>query len=184
VITSADGKRRPRPGERRPVGDDSTDRPAMADGPDAELPDHGAELGSGRSGKAGSASSAAAAGSGAGGAPGAAGASGGKGSASDEATAITAALAAKPVLEAPPTTQLPPRVEQLMLAGDITYHLPSSEILAPGSAPRARTAANDRITEALTTVLDQFDIDARVTGFSRGPTVTRYEVELGPAVKV
>jgi len=100
------------------------------------------------------------------------------------ATQITAGLAVRAPLEAPPTTQLPPRVEQLKLTGDITYHLPPSELLAPGSAAKARTAANDKIMEALTTVLDQFVIDAQVTGFQRGPTVTRYEVELGPAVKV
>ncbi|HEX2705772.1 MAG TPA: DNA translocase FtsK, partial [Candidatus Lustribacter sp.] len=70
------------------------------------------------------------------------------------------------------------------LSGDVTYALPDQSVLAPGGPHRARSAANDRVVESLTEVFDQFEIDAQVTGFSRGPTVTRYEVELGPATKV
>src|SRR4029077_7636847 len=55
---------------------------------------------------------------------------------------------------------------------------------APGSPHKARSAANDRGVEALSGVLEQFDIDAQATGFTRGPTVTRYEVELGKGTKV
>jgi S-DNA-T family DNA segregation ATPase FtsK/SpoIIIE len=95
-----------------------------------------------------------------------------------------APVPAKPVLEAPPTAQLPQRVEQLQLAGDVTYALPPSDVLAPGTPAKARSAANDRVVEQLSRVLEDFTIDARVTGFTRGPTVTRYEVELGQAVKV
>jgi S-DNA-T family DNA segregation ATPase FtsK/SpoIIIE len=79
---------------------------------------------------------------------------------------------------------LPRRAEQLLLSGDVTYHLPPPTMLREGSQVKARTKANDTVVEALTTVLEQFEIDATVTGFTRGPTVTRYEVELGPAVKV
>jgi S-DNA-T family DNA segregation ATPase FtsK/SpoIIIE len=84
----------------------------------------------------------------------------------------------------PDPAGLPPRAEQLQLSGDITYALPSLDLLERGGPGRTRSAANDAVVASLTGVFSQFKVDARVTGFSRGPTVTRYEVELGPAVKV
>ncbi|EST38421.1 hypothetical protein N566_07540, partial [Streptomycetaceae bacterium MP113-05] len=85
----------------------------------------------------------------------------------------------------PPRSEpLPSRAEQLQLAGDITYSLPSLDVLERGGPGRTRSAANDRVVESLTTVFSEFKVDAAVTGFTRGPTVTRYVIELGPAVKV
>jgi S-DNA-T family DNA segregation ATPase FtsK/SpoIIIE len=76
------------------------------------------------------------------------------------------------------------RPEQLLLTGDSKYELPSQDLLRAGPASKAKSKANDTVVAALTEVFAQFDIDAQVTGFMRGPTVTRYEVELGSAVKV
>jgi S-DNA-T family DNA segregation ATPase FtsK/SpoIIIE len=87
-------------------------------------------------------------------------------------------------VEPPPHTPLPARVEQLALSGDITYSLPDNSSLKPGSPHKARSKASDAVVERLMQVMDEFGIDATVTGYTRGPTVTRYEVELGPAVKV
>ncbi|MGW0996943.1 DNA translocase FtsK [Streptomyces sp. NPDC002520] len=79
---------------------------------------------------------------------------------------------------------LPPRAEQLQLSGDVTYALPSLDLLTRGGPGKARSAANDAIVDSLRNVFTEFKVDADVTGFTRGPTVTRYEVQLGPAVKV
>jgi len=87
-------------------------------------------------------------------------------------------------LQPPPHAVIPQRVEQLALSGDIAYSLPANDVLKPGSPHKARSKASDAVVDRLTQVLEEFGIDAQVTGYTRGPTVTRYEVELGPAVKV
>ena len=87
-------------------------------------------------------------------------------------------------LEAPPTTALPARAEQLQLDGTTVYTLPGDSLLAKGAPHKVRSATNDAVVDKLTEVFEQFEISATVTGFSRGPTVTRYEVELGPGTKV
>ena len=99
------------------------------------------------------------------------------------ARAAAAAEVPQREVEPQPKEQLPARVEQLA-SGEVTYHLPDSSLLVEGTPPKERSAANDRVVDALTEVLEQFNIDAVVSGFTRGPTVTRYEVELGPGVKV
>ncbi len=92
--------------------------------------------------------------------------------------------------KAPLDSQLQPapksekRPEQLLLTSDSKYELPSQDLLKVGPAAKAKSKANDAVVASLTEVFKQFDIDAVVTGFMRGPTVTRYEVELGNAVKV
>src|SRR4051794_37694822 len=86
-----------------------------------------------------------------------------------------------------PPEDLPPieEPEQLRIQPvEGTYTLPSVSVLRPGTPPRAKSKANDVAIEAITGVLEQFNIDAAVTSYTRGPTVTRYEIELGNAVKV
>ncbi|MEV4164669.1 FtsK/SpoIIIE family DNA translocase [Nonomuraea dietziae] len=92
----------------------------------------------------------------------------------------------KPVVAAAPEpTPAPRKVEQLVLSPQAgPYILPDLQSLSAGSAPKQETKANKTVVNALTSVLEQFTIDAQVIGFTRGPTVTRYEIELGPAVKV
>jgi len=100
---------------------------------------------------------------------------------------------APPAVRRPPRQRRPaaaageadPEPEHLVptpVEGD--YVLPSPTLLKSGTPPKARSAATDTVIASLTDVFSQFKVDANVTGFTRGPTVTRYEVELGSAVKV
>ncbi|NMH96036.1 DNA translocase FtsK [Pseudonocardia acidicola] len=97
------------------------------------------------------------------------------------------AAAAAPVSEPGPGPEA--AGEQLRMAirepaSETEYVLPPSDLLPTGPVPKTRSSANDAMIEAITGVLEQFNVDAQVTGFTRGPTVTRYEIELGAGVKV
>jgi S-DNA-T family DNA segregation ATPase FtsK/SpoIIIE len=101
--------------------------------------------------------------------------------------------AGAPLAAGPPATVSRPVEPSLVLPGEQltltgaaagSYSLPPTALLRPGTPHKARTKANDIVIAALQDVFEQFKVDAQVAGFSRGPTVTRYEIELGPAVKV
>ncbi|MFI6634283.1 DNA translocase FtsK 4TM domain-containing protein [Nonomuraea fuscirosea] len=100
-----------------------------------------------------------------------------------EPSAASAAAPAPPANDvsapADPAELVPVAVHDASL-----YVLPDPALLQAGRAPRPQTKANTVVVNALTGVMEQFGIDAQVIGFTRGPTVTRYEIELGPAVKV
>src|ERR1700722_16012300 len=83
-----------------------------------------------------------------------------------------------------PTPVLPGEQLTLSSEADGDYALPPPPLLRPGTPHKARTKANDKVVADLQDVFEQFKVDATVAGFTRGPTVTRYEIELDPGVKV
>jgi S-DNA-T family DNA segregation ATPase FtsK/SpoIIIE len=108
-----------------------------------------------------------------------------------EITSVDTTTATEPItiVEEPADQTLFPEPELVPVAVEKTktnrpYHLPPVTMLPPGTVPKAKTEANDVVVKAITAVFSEFDVAARVVGFSRGPTVTRYEVELAPGVKV
>ena len=99
-------------------------------------------------------------------------------------------IPAQPVFVAPPAPTAAPSAsvsndtQAIPVPTRRPYVLPPSSFLAPGTPPKAKSAANEQIVVAITNVFKEFGVEAAVVGFSRGPTVTRYEVELAPGVKV
>ena len=108
----------------------------------------------------------------------------------ESAAEISAGVPARPVKRpdkvaaTPPAEEKPSAGHAAPRAVEGAYRLPPPDLLIEGDPPKARSRANNVMIESITGVLEQFSIDAQVTGFTRGPTVTRYEVELGSGVKV
>ncbi|HYP23549.1 MAG TPA: DNA translocase FtsK 4TM domain-containing protein, partial [Actinomycetota bacterium] len=65
-----------------------------------------------------------------------------------------------------------------------SYRLPPLEVLAKGGEREISTRSIEDTTRVLEGTLEQFNVDASVTGYTAGPTVTRFEIELGAGVKV
>lgn len=91
-----------------------------------------------------------------------------------EPDAVTAAFAGPDQLDA----------GALTLPDGSVYTLPDADLLEPGPGHATRTEANDAIVDKLQDVFNEFGVDATVTGYTRGPQVTRYEVHLGRGVNV
>ena len=64
------------------------------------------------------------------------------------------------------------------------YRLPPLDLLRSGKAAPGNKRVLDQMTRALEHTLGQFGVDAKVARVSRGPTVTRFELQLGDGVRV
>ena len=111
-----------------------------------------------------------------------------------EPEAIAAAVGAAPVArqEAPKPSpkKAAPVADEPVLSGDMPtpkegYQLPPVNLLAEALMNPSRSQAEmQKNIETLEGTLEQFGIEATVVEVATGPTVTRYEIQLGPGVRV
>jgi DNA segregation ATPase FtsK/SpoIIIE, S-DNA-T family len=93
------------------------------------------------------------------------------------------------VAEASPTDAdsqagAPARQLAMPVGSGKSYRPPPIELLSSGGQREISARSIEDTTRALEETLRQFKVDARVTGYTAGPTVTRFEIELGEGVKV
>jgi DNA segregation ATPase FtsK/SpoIIIE, S-DNA-T family len=77
-----------------------------------------------------------------------------------------------------------PRQLAMPVGDSGSYKLPSLNILGSGGEQQVSARSIEETTRILEETLKEFSVDAAVTGYTAGPTVTRFEIELGPGVKV
>jgi DNA segregation ATPase FtsK/SpoIIIE, S-DNA-T family len=65
-----------------------------------------------------------------------------------------------------------------------SYKVPPLELLARGGTQQTSVRSVADTTKIIEATLSEFNVDAAVTGYTAGPTVTRFEIELGAGVKV
>lgn len=102
----------------------------------------------------------------------------------EEALAQATAVVPEPAAAPAAASAAAPEAPRVPIPSHRPYQLPSGSVLVPGTPPKARSEANDQVVAAITGVFEQFEVNAKVVDFTRGPSVTRYEVELGTGTKV
>jgi DNA segregation ATPase FtsK/SpoIIIE, S-DNA-T family len=114
----------------------------------------------------------------------------GGGSAEDELEGETVEATLSPPARPPAPSSPPNAGEAVQLAMTLkaeaggAYTMPPRSLLRRSNARPVDDRRLNDTAQVLQHTLEQFEVDARVARWTRGPTVTRYEVELGPATKV
>jgi DNA segregation ATPase FtsK/SpoIIIE, S-DNA-T family len=95
-----------------------------------------------------------------------------------------ATVDSEPVVDSEPAVPGKPTQLAMPVGDSGDYKLPPPELLAQGAGGEVSLRSVEETQRALEETLAQFSVDASVTGYTAGPTVTRFEIELGPGVKV
>ncbi len=83
-----------------------------------------------------------------------------------------------------PAKSRPKQVPPVVSVSSGTYQLPPGDLLGPGGGEEQSRKALEDTADQLEETLRQHGVDAQLTKIVSGPTVTRFEIELAPGVKV
>ena len=94
------------------------------------------------------------------------------------------AVPASPARKQPARAAKAKPVPKLVAMATGSYQLPPSDLLGPGGGEEQSRKALEDTADQLEETLRQHGVDAQLTKIVAGPTVTRFEIELAPGVKV